>query len=316
MKAKLNEIVKLDKVGKFSEPIDFGKIDEMARQEEMPSAEKDHIKVLLVGIDFQYCFFEKVGSLGVPGSRDDISRTIKWLYRNAHKVTRVMLSADDHTMKQIFFPCWWRDRDGNEADPNTVITHIAVASGVWIPNYDKLIPDEKDPSKMVSYCQEYVRHLEEQGNQELRIWPYHATSQTFDANIEAQLSAMVYYHGRCRQNDPFIARKGDDPWTEMYSLIKPEWSIDNYVNRPVLNEFCNYDVIVFTGEAASHCAGLTVYHTAENFATVPESCRPRIVVLRDCMSPIPGFEDYTENLYKTLENKYGVLVTRSTEFML
>lgn len=315
MKANLGEIVKMDKVGVIGTPIDFSKIGEMAKQEHMTPAENDTIKVLLVGIDFQYCFLEDVGSLGVPGSRDDIKRTIEWLYKNGRKVTRVMLSADDHTMQQIFFPCWWRDRDGNEAAPNTVITHSAVASGVWIPNYDKLIQDEKDPGRMVSYCQEYVRHLEEQGNQELRIWPYHATSQTFDANIEAQLSAMVYYHSRCRQNDPVIARKGSDPWTEMYSLIKPEWSLDEYVNQPVLDEFGKYDIIVFTGEAASHCAGLSVRHTAEEF-NGRNGHKPRLVVLKDCMSPIPGFEEYTENLYKTLESKYGVLVTNSTEFML
>lgn len=315
MRTNINEIVDMNMVGKVCAPINFGRLDELAKQEHTRAAVNDSIKVLMVGIDFQYCFMQDIGTLGVPGSREDVRRTINWLYNNGSKVTRVMLSADDHTMQQIFFPCWWRDRDGNNAEPNTVITHNDVVGGIWIPNYDKLIPDENNPGAMISYCQEYVRHLEEGGSQELRIWPYHATSGTFDSNIEAQLAAMVYYHSRCRQMDPFIARKGSDPWTEMYSLIKPEWSMDGYINQPVLDEFGMYDIIVFTGEAASHCAGLSVRHTAENFAGVTGH-KPRLVVLRDCMSPIPGFEDYTENLYKTLETKYGVLVTNSTEFVL
>lgn len=316
MRANLNEIVNMDKVGVYKDKAtDFGEIDKLAQQEYVRAAGSDSIKVLMVGIDFQYCFMEDIGSLGVPGSRADVRRTILWLYNNCQKVTRVMLSADDHTMQQIFFPCWWSDKRGNNAEPNTVITLNDVVHGIWVPNYDKLIPDENRPGMMVSYCQEYVRHLEEGGSQELRIWPYHATSGTMDSNFDAELAAMVYYHSRCRKTDPFIARKGSDPWTEMYSLIKPEWSMDGYINHPVLEEFSKYDIIVFTGEAASHCAGLTVRHTAEYFAGVAGH-RPRMVVLKDCMSPIPGFEEYTENLYKTFEDKYGMLVTNSTDFVL
>ncbi len=315
MKANVNRIVRMGNVGDYSEAIDFAEIAKMAKEGCTSPATMDQTKVLLVGIDFQYCFIEDVGSLGVNGSKDDIRRTIAWLYRNCEKVTRVMLSADDHTMQQIFFPCWWSDKNGNNPDPYTIITHNDVMNKIWIPNYDKNIPDENAPGKMISYCQEYVRHLEEGKRQKLQIWPYHATSGTFDSNIEAQLSAMVYYHSRYRQNDPFIARKGTDPWSEMYSLIKPEWSIDNYINQPVLDEFSKYDIVVFTGEAASHCAGLTVLDTAEYFSN-KGGRKPQFVVLRDCMSPISGYEEYTEELYNTLQDKYGVLITKSTEFVL
>lgn len=315
MKANINDIVRMVNVGTYSGPVNFDKIANLAKENHVAPAENDNTRVLLVGIDFQYCFIEDIGSLGVAGSKNDVRRTIAWLYRNCEKVTRVMLSADDHTLQQIFFPCWWSDKRGNNPDPYTIITHDDVACEVWIPNYDKMIPDENNSGAMISYCQEYVRHLEEGKRQKLQIWPYHATSGTFDSNIEAQLSAMVYYHARCRHNDPFIARKGTDPWSEMYSLIKPEWSMDGYINKPVLNEFAQYDIIVFTGEAASHCAGLSVLDTAEYFAQIGGR-KPQLVVLRDCMSPIPGFEDSTEELYKTLQDKYGVLVTKSKDFVL
>lgn len=315
MKANINNIVKMANVGTFIGPIDFAKIAKLAKEESTTPAEMDTVKVLFVGIDFQYCFLEGIGTLGVPGSKNDVRRTIEWLYKNCHKVTRVMLSADDHTLQQIFFPCWWSDKFGNNPDSYTIITHDDVVHKNWIPNYDKMIPDENNPGAMISYCQEYVRHLEEGKRQKLQIWPYHATSETFDSNIEAQLTAMVYYHARCRHNDPFIARKGTDPWSEMYSLIKPEWSMNGYINQPVLDEFAKYDMVVFTGEAASHCAGLTVLDTAQYFAQ-KSGRKPQLVVLRDCMSPIPGFEDYTEELYKSLQEEYGVLVTKSTKFVL
>lgn len=315
MRTNISKIVDLSKVGIPGRKIDFSEIAGYAKNDRTTAAKNDRVKVLLVGIDFQYCFMENVGSLGVGGSRADVRRTIEWLYNNWEKVTRVMVSADDHTMQQIFFPCWWSDKKGNEPDAYTIISYEDVKNGIWIPNYDKLINDERNPGKLVSYCEEYLRHLEEGGQQQLQIWPYHATSLTFDSNIEAELSAMVYYHARCRQSDPYIARKGTDPWTEMYSLIKPEWSLDGYINNPVLAEMCKYDIVIFTGEAASHCAGLSALHSVQELRARGNT-HTRFVVFKDCMSPIGTYEEFTQNLYKKLESEYGVLVTDSTGFML
>lgn len=316
MKTNINKIVDFKKVGTYTSPIDFAKIDKFAKADRVESAKHDAIKVLFVGIDYQYCFMENVGSLGVGGSIDDVKRAITWLYNNGDKVSRVMLSMDDHVMQQIFFPCWWVDDNGNHPDPYTFITYDDVVHGKWIPNFDKLVPYDGKPGNMeVSYCSEYVRKLEEGGKQKLQIWPYHAIGGGSDANIEAQLCAMVYYHSRIRGINPYIARKGTDPWTEMYSLIKPEWSLDNYINKPVLDEMSKYDIVIFTGEAASHCAGLTVLDTVQYFSGIGAK-KPRFVILRDCMSPIPTFEAHTEELYKTLEKEYKVLVTESTKFSL
>lgn len=316
MKTDINKIVDFKKIGEYTTPINFAELDELAKKDSTErQATGDITRVLLVGIDFQYCFMEKTGTLGVDGSREDVKRTISWLYNYGEKVTRVMLSMDDHVMQQIFFPCWWVDRNGNNPKPYTIIMHDEVNT-TWIPNFDKLIPyDAKMFNMEVNYCSEYVRHLEKGGRQKLQIWPYHAIAGGPDSNIEAQLLAMVYYHSRCRGMNPYIARKGNDPWTEMYSLIKPEWSLDNYINLPVLEEMAKYDIIIFTGEAASHCAGLTVLDTAQYFSE-KGGRKPQFVVFRDCMSAIPTFEIHTENLYKTLQDKYGVIVTESTKFAL
>ena len=290
--------------------VDFAALDALAKAEKAVPAENDKKMVLLVGVDFQYCFKDGVGSLGVPGFAEDVERTKNWLYNNFNSVTRVMLTGDEHIKEQIFFPSWWRDKAGKEPAPYTVITHDDVVNGKWVPVKDKQV-FIKERGGMVAYCEEYVRRLG--GN---TIWPYHATEEDLDADIDAGLLAMVYFHGKCRKNEPLIIKKGQDPWSEMFSFVKPEWSLDEALNKTAINEMKKYNIVIFTGEAASHCAGKSVLHTAEIFAEIPKKERPHIVVFKDCMSPISGFEAQTQELYEELQKKYGVIVTDSTSFVL
>lgn len=316
MRTSYNKIVNEEMVATHG-PKNFAEVADLAWSERtsFANAQYDKIKVLMVCIDFQNDFMEDIGALPVAHSKDDVRRTARWLYSNGSKVTKVFYSLDTHTMKQIFHPCWWRDQKGNLVTPGTVITYEDMVNGIWIPNFDKKIQDENNPKKKVSYCQEYLRHLKEDGKKELRIWNYHCLEGTFGADLEGELAKMIYFHSILRSSDPIAVRKGTDPWTEMYGIINPEWSLDGYINKQVLRIFSQYDIIIFTGEAASHCVGDSLVQTLWNFRDRPDITK-RFVVFKDCMSPIPGFEDYTEGLLYGLQQKYGITVTNSTDFML
>lgn len=275
----------------------------------------DEIKVLLVLIDPQNDFMESIGSLGVPGSKGDIERVTKWLYKNGHKVTRTMTSLDTHTMMQIFFPCWWSDANGKNPDPYTIITYDDVVKNKWIPNFDKTIRDEDNPEWETAYCKEYLFKLEAMGKYKLCIWPYHTLDGTIGANVETELSRMIYFHSLYRKSDPLFIRKGMDPWSEMYGIIEPEWSYDGYINMQALNEMSKYDIVIFAGEASSHCVGQSGLQTLEYFRTRGPK-RPKFVFLKDCMSPVVGFEETEKQIFKVLQEEYGALVVNSTDFVL
>jgi len=317
MITKYSEIVKVgDIASRLSKLRNCEDIPSLVQREKnIFSADFDRTRVLMVFIDPQNDFMEGISDLGVPGSKGDIERMTKWLYYNGHKVTRLMVSLDTHTMAQIFHQCWWRDANGNTPAPYTIISYDDLMSNKWIPIYDKRIFDEDKPNRMISYCEKYLEMLEKTGKYKLCIWPYHCLEGTFGANVENQLSRMIYFHSLYRRSQPLFIRKGMDPWSEMYGIIKPEWSNTGYVNTQVLEEMKMYDIVIFVGEAASHCVGQSGLQILEHFKQYP--CKsPKFVFFKDCMSPVAGFEEATAQIFKEFEEKYGALVVNSTDFVL
>ena len=56
------------------------------------------------------------------------------------------------------------------------------------------------------------------------------------------------------QNIPLTKiQKGQYPHSEMYGIIKPEYSLHDHTNLDLLQEIATYDKIVIAGEAKSHC---------------------------------------------------------------
>lgn len=317
MITRYNEIVRVENIANLVNPRRFVDIPELAQRERnVLPASYDNVKVLMVFIDPQIDFMENIGSLGVSGSKGDIERATKWMYKNGHKVTRTMTSLDTHTRMQIFFPCWWRDADGNEPAPYTIISYDELIKGKWTPNFDKMIPYEKNPNVKVSYCEEYLRKLEMLGRSKLCIWPYHTVIGTDGAKIETELSRMIYFHSLYRKSEPMFIRKGMDPWSEMYGIIRPEWSLEGYVNMQALEEMMKYDIVIFVGEASSHCVGQSGLQTMEWFRNNSPHKSPKFVFFKDCMSPVTGFEDTAEQIFKVFEEEYGALVVNSTDFVL
>lgn len=178
MKTSYEEIVNVDNIATLNGMGDLGKVIKLAKSEKRNPAENDIEKNLLVGIDFQVCFMEQIGSLQVPHSKKDVENFTRFIYKNINKITTIMCSLDFHKYESIFFPCWWHDAEGNEAEPGTVVTYDAVKNGLWIPKYDKRIPDENNPTKLVSYCEEYIRFLEQECNES-----YHLGLSCFGRNL-------------------------------------------------------------------------------------------------------------------------------------
>ena len=135
MKTSYNKIVNEELVATHG-PKNFAEVADLAYSERtsFTDSKYDKTKVLLVCIDFQNDFMEDIGSLPVTNSKGDVLRTARWLYENAPKVTRVMYSLDTHIMAQIFHPCWWKDQNGAQVTPGTVITYEDVVNKIWIPN--------------------------------------------------------------------------------------------------------------------------------------------------------------------------------------
>lgn len=302
MKTSFEEIVQVDQIGKNSRT-DMNEIFEVAEKEQFKAAVNDSRRRLLLCIDVQNDFIEG-GSLEVPASIGDVERITRFIYNNMGGITKIMCSMDTHVMYQIFHPCWWVSPEtGKNPDPYTVITYEDVVNNIWRP----LIGVKKS--------MDYLQGLEAAGKKRLCIWPYHCINGTPGHALENQFGKMVYLHSLCRAvNNPMIP-KGQDPYSEMYGIIKAEHSEENFINTPVLNAIEHNDEIYVVGEAASHCLMESVKQIAEHFENRPEITQ-RITILEDCTSPIKGCEADTAAAFANFKNSYGIKFAKSTDIQL
>ena len=126
---------------------------------------------------------------------------------------------------------------------------------------------------------------------------------------------MVYFHSVARMSVNHMINKGTDPYSEMYGIIKPEYSKKNFINTPILTAIEKYDEVYVVGEAASHCLMESVKQIAENFANRPEITQ-KITILEDCTSPIGGYEADTAAAFDDFKSAYGIKFAKSTDIQL
>lgn len=302
MKTNYSDIVNVNAIGKPENPISLNDILKLANDEGLTPSKQNKERVLLLCIDMQQDFMDN-GALGVPGAHKDVERLTQFIYNNMDKISNIAASIDTHVPHQIFHPCWWIDENGNNPAPYTMITLADLDAGKWKP----IISPRAS--------REYVEHLEKDGKKTLCIWTYHCIQGTTGCALENQFANMVYFHSVAKKVIPQRIVKGQDPLSEMYGIIKPEYDTKGYVNIDFLNKLETFDKIVVSGEAKSHCVLESIKQILEYYETRPEITQ-KIYILEDCMSSIPGFEDATDKTFEDFKKKYKVNIVKSTDDIL
>jgi nicotinamidase-related amidase len=302
MKTQYSEIVDINSIGKLENTKSLNDLLKKANEEGLNPASKNPEKTILVAIDVQNDFMDN-GALGVPGAHKDVERLTNFIYNNMDKLAQIAVSIDTHTPHQIFHPSWWVDNDGNNPPPFTVISVADLDANKWKAVINPIA------------SRNYVEQLEKLGKQVLCIWPYHCIQGTVGSALENQFTNMVYFHSVAKKSQTIRLVKGTDPLSEMYGIIKPEYSAKNYINLDFLNKLETFEKIIISGEAKSHCVLESIKQILEYYASKPEITK-KIYILEDCMSVIPGFEKQTEDAFNTLKQQYGVNIVNSTDDIL
>lgn len=302
MKTKYEEIVNVNAIGKAENPISLNEILKKANDEQLTPSKQNKERALFIGIDVQQDFMDG-GALGVPGAHGDVERMTRFIYNSMDKISNIAVSIDTHTPHQIFHPCWWIDENGNNPAPYTAITLADLDSGKW-----RAVINPRS-------SRDYVEHLEKDGKKTLVVWSYHCIQGTTGCALENQFSNMIYFHSVAKRYafQPIV--KGQDPLSEMYGIIKPEYDTKGYINIKFLNKIEQYDKIIIAGEAKSHCVMESIKQILEHYETRPEVTK-KIYILDDCMSIIPGFEDATAQAFDEFKTKYHVNLVNSTDGIL
>jgi nicotinamidase-related amidase len=248
-----------------------------AEQAGLRPATDDNTRVDLLIIDMQVDFCHERGALHVPGAREDIRRTIEFLYRNAERITHITCTLDSHVPFQIFHPAWWADAEGRHPAPFTIITADDVNRGVWLP------------LREAEWSREYVQRLQREAKKQLTIWPYHAIQGGVGHAMDPELWSAVLWHAIARGSQPTWWTKGSIPRTEHYSILRPEIHVPGHPQGGLSSDFVDvmdeYDYVLVAGEAESHCVLETVKDLVDVFQHTPEKLE-KVYILRDCTSPV------------------------------
>ena len=272
----------------------------------------DSPNVNLILVDVQNTFCIPTGELYVggrsgTGAIDDNIRLCKYIYENLPNITTISPSLDTHRSIAIFHEIFWVNSNGEHPAPGvTMISVNDVKDGVWKVNPEITGVSGKSYATLQKYALDYVRTLEKNLKYQLLIWPYHGMLLGIGHALVSAVEEAVFFHSIIKGTMPDIQLKGENPFSESYSILGPE--VRNSFNKGQKNtkfikSLLSSDIIIIAGQAKSHC----VYSTIEDLLSEIQSRDPylakKVYILEDCMSSvvIPGVIDFTDQADKAFE---------------
>jgi nicotinamidase/pyrazinamidase len=150
----------------------------------------------------------------------------------------------------------------------------------------------------------------------LMVWPVHCEIGTWGNNVHDAVAVAAHAWEEAVGKNIDYFTKGENPWTEHYSAAMAEVPLNDdpatQLNRALITWTNEADYLVIGGEASSHCVRATVEHILENSTLTTAKEFRRVVLLTDCMSPVPGFENQAREFLTAAKAK-GVRLATSVE---
>jgi len=289
------------------------------------SVSSNRISLLLVDVQNTFCnpnFELFVGGRSGRGAVDDSIRLCEFIYRNLGNITNITATMDTHLSQQIFHPIFFVDKNGNHPAPYTIIQAEELQRGKWkfnpelAPHY-KITPEYGQ--KMMIH---YAKLLRKRGKYALTIWPYHAMLGGIGHALVPAVEEAIFFHSIARLSQPKFEIKGDQPFTEHYSVIGPDVTKGpkgetlGKHNSSFIKELKKVDALIIAGEAKSHCVAWTISDLLDDIRATDPALAKKIYLLEDCTSPVvvPGadFTDQADEAFETFAQA-GMKLIKSTE---
>ncbi len=278
-----------------------------AKKHHIRPAANDRFKVSLVAVDVQNTFcitgYELyVAGRSGTGAVDDNRRLCEFMYRNLDVISEICPTMDTHQAMQIFHAIYLVNDKGEHPAPFTLISEEDVKKGVWKFNPALSFSLGVDEDYGRRHLTHYTRQLKKTGKYELTIWPYHAMLGGIGHALVSSVEEAIFFHGIARHSQPDFHVKGDNPFTEHYSVIGPEVlegpegehiaeKSDKFFQKLV-----EFDAVIIAGQAKSHCVAWTIDDLLQYGLSGNRRLVEKVYLLEDCTSPvvIPEIVDYTD----------------------
>lgn len=260
----------------------------------------------LLIIDPQNDFCDVPGAaLPVPGATADLLRLADFIPRIEHILDSITITLDTHPTVAIERPGFWQTDTGAQVPAFTQIRAADVQEGRFVPRTATLTPQ----------VLAYLNALEQGGKYTLMVWPPHCVLGTWGHAMPEELAKSVARWEVRTQTAANKVLKGLNPMTEQYSAVRAEVPVPDDArtgwNADLVKSVSpgSYGFLLIAGEALSHCVRATVLDLLSVF-TVEQSVRT--VLLHDCMSSVPGFEEQAQAFLQDARN-LGVKTLTTTQ---
>lgn len=318
---------KIDKVWKVDYLNRANDARQWAKQLDIKPSSEDKFRIGLLIVDMQNTFCNPNFELFVSGRNgrgalDDVSRLCSFIYKNLSAITEIIPTMDTHLPIQIFHPIFLIDNHGEHPAPYTLISVEDIENGKWKINPDVYSIPGIDQKYSSGYLLHYTKQLKKSGKYNLTIWPYHAMLGGIGHALVSSLEEAIFFHSIVRYAQPGNQIKGNNPFTEHYSVFGPEITKDidgkNIAakNIALIDKLMNFDAIIIAGEAKSHCVAWTIEDLLSDFSLRGKKLIQKIYILEDCMSPVvvPNVIDYTGQADETFKkfSDAGIHIVKST----
>jgi nicotinamidase-related amidase len=247
------------------------------------------MKAKLLVIDPQNDFCDVPGAaLPVAGADEDLKRVADFLRQAQGSLTDVIVTLDSHPSVAIERTTFWRGGNGAPVAPFTQITESQVRAGTYAP---------RNPA-LGGEVLAYLHDLEAGGHHRLIVWPVHAVVGTWGHNIHPVLAGEIARWEEHAQRGALKVLKGANPLTEQYSAVRAEVPRSDdpatQSNRVLIERAipAQGEHLVVAGEAGSHCVAATM---TDLLGEMTPEARSRVILLKDCMNPVTGFEQAQED---------------------
>lgn len=248
-------------------------------------------------------------ALPVPGAHQDMLRVAGLIRDGGAGLTQISVTLDAHHRYDIAHPTFWRTGDKGAVAPFTEISARQLREGAFVPA----------AAGALSRAQAYLDALESAGRYQLMVWPVHCEIGSWGQNIHGAVRAAYNAWEVAQLQVVAKLSKGSNPWTEHYSAVMAEvpdpQDPATQLNIAFLDSLVSADRIYICGEAGSHCVKASTEHIADYLqAQQGREALARLVLLTDCMSPVPGFEAQQEAFLAAMLAR-GARLATSTEIL-
>jgi len=274
------------------------------------------LKVHVVCIDIQNDFTSPQGSLFVKGGDENAKRSAKMIERLAPKITDIHVTMDSHHKVDISHPMWWCDENGASPGPFTGVVldgdqlmFLNYATGQKTPARTR-VPSFRD--RTIKYIKALVAN-QRYGH---TIWPEHCLIGDEGHNLNKDVASAIHGWEQTRFALSNVVTKGSNPWTEHFSAVKAEVpdpeDASTQINRPLIETLEQADMVVWVGEALSHCLANTFRDTVASFSD--PSVIKKMWLCTDGSSSVPMFEKLGDDFVSDMRSK-GMNLTTTADFL-